>query len=273
MLNPVLKLNGNWLMETSSPKRAAQAPKKRAQNAAPSGIARFHGNSAATLSDVQYERLHSAIVSMDMVPGTPISEKIIALEQGISRTPIREAILRLTRENLVEVVAKSGTFVARIPISALPEALIARRALEGMTVRSATQCASRSQILQLYALIERQREMNERGNIKGFHLADEDFHAMVASIGKLPGLWRLAQQVKLQIDRFRHLTLPEEGRMAMVVKEHAAIVDAIEQGDEDRACKNMELHLTGLQHDFGHWLETHPEYFIHDIDLDDIAQI
>lgn len=273
MFNSVLKLNGNWLMKTSSPKRAVQAPKKRAHNTAPSGVARFNGNSAATLSDVQYERLHSAIVSMDMVPGTPISEKNIALEQGISRTPIREAILRLTRENLVEVVAKSGTFVARIPISALPEALIARRALEVMTVRSATRCATRSQILQLHALIERQREMNERGDTKGFHIADDDYHAMIASIGKLPGLWRLVQQVKLQVDRFRHLTLPEEGRMAMVVEEHAAVVTAMEAGNEDRACEKMELHLSGLQHDFGHWVETHPEYFIHDIDLDDIAQV
>ncbi len=210
---------------------------------------------------------------MDIIPGTPISEKNIAQEQGVSRTPVREAILRLTRENLVEVASKSGTFVARIPVSALPEALIARRALEGMTVRSATRSASRSQILELHALIERQREMAERNDIKGFHLADEDFHEKIALIGKLPGLWRLVQQVKLQVDRFRHLTLPEEGRMNMVVKEHASVVTAIEQGDEDRACMNIEEHLSGLQHHFPHWIEIHPEYFVHDVDLDDAAQI
>lgn len=269
----MLKPSSDWLMETSPAERTLQAAKKRAQNAAPSGAARFHGNSAATLSDIQYIKLRDAIVSMDMVPGTSISEKKMALEQGISRTPIREAILRLNRENLVEVVAKSGTFVARIPISALPEALIARRALEGMTSRSAANCASRSQVLELHAVIERQREMTERGDTKGFHQADDDFHAMVADIGKLSGLWRLVQQVKLQIDRFRHLTLPEEGRMAMVVEEHAAVVSAIERGDEEDACKKMELHLSGLQHHFAHWVEIHPEYFIHDIDLDDIAQI
>ncbi|MBL4597527.1 MAG: GntR family transcriptional regulator [Rhizobiaceae bacterium] len=269
----MLKISSDWLMDTETPEKANQPIKKRAQNAAPSGAARFHGSAATTLSDVQYLRLHAAIVSMDMVPGTPISEKRIALEQGVSRTPIREAILRLTRENLVEVVAKSGTFVARIPISALPEALIARRALEGMTSRSAAMCASRSQVLQLHAVIERQREMAELNDTKGFHLADDDFHAMVASIGKLPGLWRLVQQVKLQVDRFRHLTLPEDGRMAMVVKEHASVVAAIEQGDEDLACRNMEAHLSGLQHHFSHWVDTHPEYFIHDIDLDDISKI
>lgn len=269
----MLKLSGNWSMDSGPVEKITPALTRRAQNAAPSGSARFTGSSATKLSDGQYERLREAIVSMEIAPGTAISEKKMALEQGISRTPIREAILRLARENLVEVVAKSGTFVARIPISALPEALIARRALEGMTVRSAARCASRSQILELHALIERQREMAERGDTKEFHRVDDDFHAKIAHVGKLPGLWRLVQQVKLQVDRFRHLTLPEEGRMVMVIDEHTAVVDAIAEGDEERACANMEIHLSGLQHHFGFWVDAHPEYFIHDIDLDDIAQI
>lgn len=260
-------------METELDDNPAPEQKKRARNAAPSGEARFSGSSATTLSEVLYQRLFCAIVAMDMVPGTPILEKEIAREEGISRTPVREAVLRLTKEKLVEVVPKSGTFVARIPISALPEALIARRALEGMTVRSATRCASRSQILELQALIERQREMTERNDRKGFHQADEDFHELIATIGKLPGLWQLVQQVKLQVDRFRQLTLPEEGRMAMVVEEHAAVVTAIEQGDEATAVEKMEVHLSGLQVHFAWGVKAHPEYFIHDIDLDDMAQI
>lgn len=260
-------------MEKNSSENTMKTIRKRAGNAAPAGKGYFYGAANTTLSDTQYQRLRDAIISMDMPPGTPISEKIIALEQGVSRTPIREAILRLHREKLVEVVAKSGTFVARIPISALPEALIARRALESMTVKAATRYARGSQILELYALIERQREVAAQKDIKAFHAADEDFHEMIASVGKLPGLWHLVQQVKLQVDRFRVLTLPEEGRMAMVVEEHAAIVDAIEQGDEDKACQKMEDHLSGLQLHFPHWIEERPSYFIHDIELDDIAQI
>lgn len=257
-------------MGSKSDKEAAEMTRKRAHNTARPGRARCQDK---TLSEVQYDRLHAAIISMEILPGTLISEKIMALEQGISRTPIREAILRLAKENLVDVVAKSGTFVARIPISALPESLIARRALEAMTTRSATRYAKRSQILELQALIERQREMAEVGDTGGFHRVDEEFHEMIAQIGKLPGLWTLVQQVKLQVDRFRRLTLPETGRMAMVVEEHAAVLAAIEQGDEDAACQQMEAHLTGLQLHIGHAVTAHPDYFIHDIDLDDITQI
>lgn len=260
-------------MEANTDQDDPPTDKKRAQNAAPTGGGRFHGSAAKTLSEIQYDRLRAAIVSMDMLPGSPIFEKKIALEEGISRTPIREAILRLTKEKLVEVVPKSGTFVARIPISALPESLIARRALESMTIRSAARYAQRSQILELQALIERQREMAQKGDTKGFHRVDEEFHEMIAQIGKLPGLWTMVQQVKLQTDRYRQLTLPEEGRMAMVVDEHAAVVTAIEHKDEDTACKMMEAHLSGLQLHIAHVAGTNPEYFIHDIDLDDITQI
>lgn len=250
-----------------------QTPRKRALNTPPTGSARFHGGTSATLAEVQYERLRAAIVSMEMLPGTAIAEKKIAEDQGISRTPIREAILRLTKEKLVEVVPKSGTFVARIPISALPESLIARRALEGMTARSAARYAQPSQVLQLRALVERMRELSEQGNTREFHHVDEEFHEMIAAAGRLPGLWALVQQVKLQVDRFRQLTLPETGRMAMVGDEHAAIVDAIEQKDEDGACEKLQAHLAGLQLHIAYAVESHPEYFIHDVDLDDIPQI
>lgn len=269
----MLKLDDDWPTAMSLAENSRPVPKKRAPNTAPSGVAHFQGASPQTLSEIQYARLSEAIISMEMVPGTLISEKSIALEQGVSRTPVREAILRLARENLVEVVSKSGTFVARIPISALPEALIARRALESMTVRSATRCASGSQILELYALLERMRELKARNDTKTFHQVDDDFHAMIARVGKLPGLWRMVQRVKLQVDRFRHLTLPEEGRMVMVVEEHGAVVKAIELGDEELACQAMESHLSGLQHHFAHWVGIHPEYFIHDIDLNDVADI
>ncbi len=260
-------------MVMNIPEQTIETPKRRARNAAPSGGAFFQGSLGTTLSERQYQKLYDAIISMDMVPGTPILEKEIAQEEGVSRTPIREAILRLTREKLVEVVPKSGTFVARIPISALPEALIARRALEGTTVRSATRCASRSQILELHALIERQREMAELNDTKGFHLVDENFHEMIAKIGKLPGIWQLIRQVSIQVERFRRLTLPEEGRMAMVVEEHAAVANAISERDAETACRKMEDHLSGLQHHFAYGIENHPGYFIHDIDLDDMAQI
>ena len=206
---------------------------------------------------------------MKLVPGTPISEKEVALEEKVSRTPVREAILRLAEERLVEVVPKSGIFVARIPMSALPEAIVARRALEGVTVRAAAQHANRSQVTELVSLVQRQEEAAERGDPVAFHRADEDFHAAIARIGRYPGIWDLIQQVKVQIDRYRRLTLPQEGRMDMVAGEHLAVVRAIEAGDADLAVARMEEHLDKLQLDISVFLDMWPDYFVHDLPFDE----
>ena len=193
-----------------------------------------------------YRDLRADIVSLARKPGDPILEKLVAEAFGVSRTPVREAILRLADEGLVEVFPQSGTFVARIPIAALPEANLIRKTLEQATVRFAAERATRSQVAALHANLERQREVDATGNAHGFHQADEAFHALIADIAGHPGFWPITQQVKVQIDRCRHLTLPFPGRMAAVIAEHEAIAAAIADHDPDRAVKALGDHIDGL---------------------------
>lgn len=198
-------------------------------------------------------------------PGEPIVEKDIAQAQNVSRTPVREALLRLAAEGLVDTVAKSGTFVARIPIGALPEAIIVRKALEQVTARAAATRARRSQVTSLRAILERQREAEGARDRIAFHLADEAFHAAVAAAGGFPGIWSLVKSVKTQIDRYRLLTLPQPGRMAQVIREHAAVAAAIERHDADRAAAAMEGHLDGLRISMEDIRRMNPDFFYEDI--------
>ncbi len=247
--------------------------RRRTANAPPLGPARFLRGSGSTIAETVYRQLHGRIVAMELTPGTAISEKEVALAQGVSRTPVREALLRLADERLVEVVPKSGTFVARIPLSVLPEALVVRRALEAVTVRTAAAKATPSQILTLTALVERQRETAAADDREAFHRADEDFHAAIALAAGYPGIWELIQQVKVQVDRYRRLTLPQEGRMQLVVEEHAAVVEAMAEGDGERAVACMEEHLNKLQLDIAVFRDLWPDYFVHDVDLSDRQEL
>ncbi|WP_420413680.1 GntR family transcriptional regulator [Roseibium sp.] len=247
--------------------------RKRAPNAPPTSQIRYPAGGAKTLAQVQYQRMLDRITTMELLPGAPISEPELAAEAGVSRTPVREAIQRLAREGLVEVVPKSGTFVARIPVSALPEAVLARRALEGMTARAAAKLATRSQVLSLRVILEEHKELAATGDRELFHKSDERFHEQLAGVGQLPGLWRLVQQVKLQLDRFRRLTLPEEGRLKLIIDEHTAVVDAIEAGDSDLAVKAIETHLSGLQLHIETVVAAHPDYFIYDCDPSELLKI
>jgi DNA-binding GntR family transcriptional regulator len=211
--------------------RNAKTPKSEAAAAPRHALAggRAGRRRAESAAATIYRALREEIVSLTRNPGEPIVEKDIAQAQSVSRTPVREALLRLAAEGLVDTVAKSGTFVARIPISTLPEAIVVRKALEQVTARAAATRARRSQITNLKAILERQREAERAGDRGAFHRADEAFHAAVAVTAGYPGIWSLVQGVKTQIDRYRLLTLPQPGRMARVIREHAAVVAAIER--------------------------------------------
>src|SRR5882757_6459176 len=146
---------------------------------------------AATAASKIYSDLRAQLVSLQRRPGEAVSEAEIALSYGVSRTPVREAILKLSDEGLLEIFPQSGIFVSRIPIAALPEAIIIRKALEATTAQLAAERATASQILVLRAILERQREANAGRDRDTFHRADEMFHATIAEVAGYPGIWTL----------------------------------------------------------------------------------
>ncbi|HLG80067.1 MAG TPA: GntR family transcriptional regulator [Bradyrhizobium sp.] len=214
-----------------------------------------------TASSRIYSELRDELVSLQRRPGEAISEAEIALSYGLSRTPVREAILKLADEGLVDIFPQSGIFVSRIPLAALPEAIIIRKALEETTAGLAAERATPSQIMNLQAIVQRQREADAAFDREGFHLADEAFHAGIAEIAGYPGIWRLILQVKVHVDRYRRLTLPVAGRMTQVIAEHEPILAAIEAHDPAAARAAMEQHLARLLLDISATRHTNPEFF------------
>jgi GntR family transcriptional regulator, rspAB operon transcriptional repressor len=215
----------------------------------------------ATAASRIYAELRSELVSLQRRPGEAISEAEIAISHGVSRTPVREAILKLSDDGLVEIFPQSGIFVSRIPLGALPEAIIIRKALEETTARLAAERATSSQILKLHSIQERQREADVASDREAFHQADEAFHATIAEIARYPGIWTLIQQVKVHVDRYRRLTLPQAGRMTQVIAEHAQVLAAIEAHDPAGAGLAMGRHLERLLADIAATQNINPEFF------------
>lgn len=216
---------------------------------------------ASSAASLIYEILHAEIVALTRRPGEPISEKEIAFAHGISRTPVREALLRLVAEKLVEIRPQSGTFVARIPLAALPEAIVIRSALEQVAARTAAERATPRDIAALRAAMDCQREAAAIGDRDAFHEADEAFHEAIARAGAYPGIWPLVRQVKVQVDRYRRLTLPQEGRIPRVIAEHEAILDAVAARDPERAAAALARHLDNLPIGLDQARHLNPDYF------------
>ena len=237
---------------------------KKAETAVRSAVAGNRRNGrprTATASSKIYSDLRTELVSLQRRPGEVISEAEIALSYGVSRTPVREAILKLSDEGLLEIFPQSGIFVSRIPIAALPEAILIRKSLEATTAQLAAERAAASQILVLHAILERQREANAAKDGDAFHRADEMFHATIAEVAGYPGIWTLIQQVKVNVDRYRLLTLPQQGRIARVIVEHEAILSAIAAHDASGARTAMEIHLESLLDNISVTQNINPEFF------------
>jgi GntR family transcriptional regulator, rspAB operon transcriptional repressor len=213
------------------------------------------------IATLVHQRLRDDILSLALKPGTAVSEKDLSLAYGVGRTPVREALLRLSDEGLVEVIPKSGTVVTRIPMSKLPQAIVIRKALEDVAVRAAATRASVSDLMEIRMLLQRQSEAAAAGDEAGFHQADEDFHAAIAAAAGYPDIWDLVKQVKVEVDRYRRLTLPQAGRMVRVQGDHAAVADALEARDPEAASLAMATHLDTLQLSLAEIRGIYPDYF------------
>jgi DNA-binding GntR family transcriptional regulator len=199
-----------------------------------------------TVSTVIHDALRDEILAMRRKPGEPLSEKDIATHFGVSRTPVREAILKLVEERLVEIFPQSGTFIARIPVEELGEAMLVRAALEKTTVALAADHHRKADLGALSDILDRQAVAVKAEDREAFHDGDEAFHQAIALAAGYPNIWRLVTSVKYQIDRYRRLTLPAPGRMAKVIAEHRAIYDAIAARDANGATDAMATHLAAL---------------------------
>ena len=213
-------------------------------------------------SDKIYAELRRRIMSGRYEAGAHLREEHIAQEFGVSRTPVREALIRLVEDGLVDVFPQSGTFVARIPVALIPEAVVIRQALEGATVERAAAVATAKDVEWLDEILARQQFFADRQNMSAFHEADEAFHEAIAGIAGHPGIWHYLKPVKVQIDRARRMTLPALGRMEHVLAEHRIIRNAIEIHDVPAACAAMKQHLNAVIPDIDELRKSHPGSFV-----------
>ncbi len=208
-----------------------------------------------------YLILRQRIVDMVLLPGERVVEHDIAAELGTSRTPVHEAVQRLAEEGLIEVRPRVGTFVSRIPLDGLEEAMLVRTALEAAVISKAIERATPEMLAKLRAILTEQADFVAAGDQKGFHFTDEAFHECLAEAAQHPGIWPIILQAKTQIDRYRRLTLEVPGRMQQVLVEHGAILDTLSRRDGTGAQDAMKNHMAHLLPGIEDAQQRHPDYF------------
>jgi DNA-binding GntR family transcriptional regulator len=219
-------------------------------------------NDRRTNATVIYEELFRSIARMELRPGDPLQEKTLSERFGVSRTPIREALLHLAQTGLVDLFPQVGTFVARIPIAAIREAIVVRRTLEEMVVAHVAQIADQKDVAELDVILAQQRLSVAREDIAAFHEADEAFHEALTKSAGFTTLWLMIRQMKVHLDRVRVLALPVEGRMDQTLMEHQRIRDAIARNDVESAKEALHVHLGVIAPYIEELSTRYPNYFI-----------
>src|SRR3954462_4558175 len=126
--------------------------------------------------DQVYDRLRAAIIAAELEPGRQLSENELAARLGVSRTPVREALVRLRDERLVQIVPQLGTFVTRISTSAVADAQFIREALECACVRRAAELASEDDVATLEDNLRAQERARDSDDFDAFYVLDDAFH-------------------------------------------------------------------------------------------------
>ena len=226
-------------------------------------IARLRPNLA--LSRQVYELLRERILVFDLKPLQPVSENALAAELGLSRTPVREALARLSELGFVDIFPQSGTVIAPLRLADLEKSQFLREALELALLRRAMERGSAKTLARrLRTDVAVQRTFVEAGDATRFYASDEDFHRAIATHAGFAKPMPEMVRAKAHMDRFRHLMLTGIESLPGVLAQHEAIVEAIEAGDADAAATAMQTHLRRILQFVGQAQTAHPEFFIAD---------
>eukprot|EP01037_Dinobryon_pediforme_P016465 gene16465-16644_t len=190
-----------------------------------------------------YGAIRHSILNLSLAPKQALSEKELSLVLGVSRTPVREALIKLAEDGLVDVLPQRGTFVAPIRMTEVLEAQFIREALEVAVVRKVAALCDENITVWLHDSLVRQKRAVIANSPADFLSEDEAFHFGLTKFVNLPRAWKVIQNVKGQLDRVRVLSLPEPGQLGDLYEQHARIVHAIKAHDANAAQQQMTHHL------------------------------
>lgn len=199
-----------------------------------------------TLVERIHERLSAMLAGGELAPGSRLDERALADALRVSRTPLREAIGRLTKEGLVEHRPYRGAFVRTLSATEVGEIYEVRRVLEGLAVRLAVPRLTDADIEEVHAALEATERTLAEGDLVGYAAADQRFHELFIRVAGNGTLSETLARLRLQIQSIRLVANRDPGIVARTAIERPRIVAALEARDAGTAARLMEEHIVGV---------------------------
>src|SRR5688500_9919588 len=204
-------------------------------------------NTAETLTDRAYTGIEELIVTLQLAPGSAVSEQMLAERLGIGRTPIREALQRLARERLVTILPRRGIVVSSIDVAAQLRLLEARRELERLVARGAARRATEAERARFAELARLFEKAGRTGDDKTFMRVDREFNELcLAAVENEFAAGAMGLMNSLS-RRFWFHHYKQAADMPETAKLHADIAGAIAEGNEKEAGAAVDRLLDNIQ--------------------------
>lgn len=195
-----------------------------------------------SLADQVYERLEYGILTGEYQPGEIMSEKRLAAELGVSRTPIREAMTRLIYEKLINETP-SGNEVRGISQSDVEDIFEVRKHLELLASKKAADNMTTDELSKLQEVVEQQEFFASKGDVQKVRDLDTEFHDLIYMGCGSVTLQSILTPIHHKLMKFRKASLEHEGRILESVAEHKAILEAIKTDDKESIDELMLKHI------------------------------
>jgi DNA-binding GntR family transcriptional regulator len=204
---------------------------------------------STVLKDRIYDELKRAITSMDIYTNADdqrLDERQLSEELGVSRTPVREALVRLENEGFVKNIPRRGAFVARKSKQEILEMLVVWAALESMAARLVTEHASDEEIASLRHLFTTYSNDGISARIDEYSETNISFHQALFKISHCSLLSTLTENLFIHMRSIRMRTIYENDRATQSIQDHLQIIEALEARNADLAERLVRQHTLDL---------------------------
>lgn len=211
--------------------------------------------------DYALRTIKDNIIRLELEPGSMVSENELAAEMGLSRTPVREALIELSKVKIVEIYPQKGSAVSLIDYDLVEESQFMRNVLECAVAELNCSMATTEDLCKLREQVKLQAFYVESHDTDSMLLElDNQFHRTLFEIAQKPQVFTLMRNIAIHFDRVRNMTLSAV-TASNVIQDHDAIVEAIARKDAAAARSCMERHLSRYRVVEKSIHEQYPHYF------------
>ncbi len=214
-----------------------------------------------TASDEIYNILRREILSLNFIPGKELKINNLCEQLQVSRSPVRDALMKLAADGLVDIFPQRGTRVSLIDLNLVEEEKFLRSSLEEKALMNAIDIMSEKDIKKYKDAILVQEGLKDTSELYDFFNSDISFHKITFDLVNKKECWKIINKRCVNYDRLRFLSFKQNIDKDTLIKQHHDIIEALISDDRKRIESVINIHLSKIDFETKVLLEEFPTYF------------